>query len=716
MVPDCGCRVLFWAPSFAGMARSRRFWIGLMAGGVLLGGLVLWRAGIFEQEPERWFRPGPLGHERGHRLPPPTARAFLTRAMSGVDRMDEGEWSRRNELTNSLSFSHALAQVFPPELSKTHPEFFPLVDGRRLQPPANGPAFWNPDLGREDVANYAAGTARSYFEAHPNAESFGLGVNDALIFGESPENLALIAPAKWFRERPDYSPLVFTFMNRAAQNLARTHPTKYLGALAYYFAENTPPFPVHPQVVPFLTADRAQGYDAKFSDEEFQLQARWASSGVKRLGMYDYLFGNGFLIPRIHTRLLAENLQHARRVGFTDYYAEVNPNWGLDGPMPWLAAQLLRDPDQSRERLLDEYYRRYFKETAGPMRRFFEACEARWMGQPGPSYWLKHFRNDSQAAIFPTEVCRELRLTLGEAARLAATDLVRERVRGVSAAFGVTERFVAFEEARAQVSRQILSGADEWRPLASGLQAYLFARREFIRSGEALKREQPLALAPFGWDDYLKNDPVPAALLAIRQRAGSKGEGAEAEAEIATWRDTIVMALWPATQAFKAEKVIERNGWLAGPLQPARKIAGLDYGVSLPPEWTSKVEPAQFFRADLLEAGPGRALRIVGSKDTMIFQWDAMSAPGLHRGSIVLTGRVAPGAIVSVMLGWLDQRERNVGFKSFRLPDGDWSSPVTLEIAGLAPANAVWVGVGLRIQNQVGGDWVEVKDFRLRAN
>ena len=25
----------------------------------------------------------------------------------------------------------------------------------------------------------------------------------------------------------------------------------------------------------------------------------------------------------------------------------MSPNWGLDGPMPWLTAQLLQDPEQS---------------------------------------------------------------------------------------------------------------------------------------------------------------------------------------------------------------------------------------------------------------------------------------------------------------------------------------------------------------------------------
>ena len=362
----------------------------------------------------------------------------------------------------------------------------------RIRPPV-GSGWWNPDLGRRDVAAFAAEKAREYFATKPDALSFALGVNDGLTFGESAETLALTTPLRWFRGRPDYSNLVFTFMNRAAEDLAKTHPDNYLGALAYYWAENAPDFAVHPQVIPFLTADRSQGYDPAFRAEEQALQARWASaagatrlalrqaqgdmrskpedggrrsdvsqqssvvSNARRLGLYDYLYGHGFLIPRIHTKLFAAYLREARRAGFIDYFAEMTPNWGLDGPQPWLVAQLLQDPEQSERRLLAEYYRRYFQEAAFPMQRFFQRCEEQWMNQPGPSYWLKHYRNESQAAIFPSAVCAELRGVLDEARRQAKSDLVRTRVRQVGDAFGVTERFVAMQEAREGLNRLALS-------------------------------------------------------------------------------------------------------------------------------------------------------------------------------------------------------------------------------------------------------------------
>src|SRR5204863_7920950 len=53
-------------------------------------------------------------------------------------------------------------------------------------------------------------------------------------------------------------------------------------------------------------------------------------------------------------------------------------------------------------------------------RKFFERCEELWLQQPGPAYWLKHFRNESQAVIVPSSDCRVLRKLLNEAMELAA--------------------------------------------------------------------------------------------------------------------------------------------------------------------------------------------------------------------------------------------------------------------------------------------------------
>lgn len=695
---------------------------GLCAVAVLGGGIAWWSTAREPRPLARQFVPGALGREPGADVPVPGPRAYLTRAMSMPGVPGGSGWLAANQVTGPFNFSHNLLRVFPPALYASHPEYFPLVDGVRWQPAAKS-SDWNPDLGRADVARHAAAVAADYFSAHPQTPSFSLGTNDGILYGESPETLALTTPVRWFRGRPDYSPLVFTFMNRAADELGRTYPQKYLGGLAYYWAENTPGFPVNRQVAPFLTADRSQGYDPVFRREELDLQRRWgavagehAGGGPRRLGLYDYLYGNGFLIPRIHPHLLAENLREARRAGFTDYYAEVYPNWGLDGPMPWLAAQLALDPEQPLEGLLDEYYARYFREAAGPMRRFFNRCEEQWMGQAGPAYWLKHYRNESQADIFPAAVCRELRALLAEAGQAARAQRVRERVQLVAEAFGVTERMVRMQEAREALNRRSLHPQD-WRTLAAALGEYRAARNDFRAYAAALVRRQPLAVRPFYWDDHLRHDPMPAAVVAIQKAADMAREADEAESLVRGWGDKEITYTWLAALVARTRTGLElaQNGSLSGPLQPARMIAGLPFGVALPTEWKSKVEPAEFLQAGLTGAGP-RVLRISGSLDTAVFQWRPMLA-GFDRYAVrvAVRGRSSPGAAVLLTIGWLDRKQHHLGSQVVRLPEGETADWVELNLIEPPPPQAVWVGVGLRVQNQVPGDWAEARDFSLQA-
>jgi hypothetical protein len=651
---------------------------------------------------ERWFMPGAIGREAGRVLPPGAtppvppvaARAFLTRIQSDLAGEAEETWIRRNGGTEPLPFMHHLMAVFPRELHARHPEFFPLVGGQRLQPPPRSRDYWNPDLARPDVAEFAAAAARAHFERQPDAVGFSLGTNDGLVWGESPELLALTAPRRWFRGRPDYSNLVFTFMNRAATALARTHPDRYLGALAYYWCEQVPDFPLHRQVVPFLTSDRSQGYDPVFAAEDAALTARWAAlagAGAggegkppRRLGLYDYLDGHGFLVPRIYHRRFAAALREARRLGFTDHFAEIPANRGLDGFTPWMVAQLTQDPEQDVEALRREFLDRYFGAAAEPMRRFYDRAEELWSAQPGPGYWMKYYRNVAQAAVVPPAAARALRADLEAAAAAAATALTRARVRKVADAFGVTERFLAFQSRRDALMRLMLVPEPDRGRIAAEVPIYREARRDFIRYTDALRRREPRAFYPFEWLYYLMNDPAVQAEALLRPPAGPE-------------RDLLV-----------------DPGWIGTPGEP-RRSAGLDYGVAVPPGWSSTVEPAELHRPEWSGPAEARRLCIEGARDTTVSQWAATAGSGRNFAEVWVRGRVGPGTAVTLAVAWLDAKQRHLGVRTVRLPEGDWPDWVRLVVACAVPREAVQAGTAVRVQNQVPGDRAEFRGLRLTA-
>lgn len=571
-----------------------------------------------------------------------------------------------------------------------------MINGRRWRPPSSGAVNWNPDLGEWDVAVRSAEAAKAYFSANPTALSFALGVNDGLRFGESEATLRWIYPPRYFRGRPDYSDLVFNFMNRVAERVEADHPDKYLGALAYYWCEQTPSFRVHPQVLPFLTADRSQGYDPAFRRQEEALQRRWAEAGPERLGIYDYLYGHGFLVPRIHTALLARHLRYARRAGFTDYYAELYPNWGLDGPQPWLVAQLLQDPEQSRARLLDEYYRRFFRGAARPMRRFFEECEARWMGQPGPSYWLKHYRSSSQASLYPPAARRVLRRHLEDAARRAQGDSVVEaRVRLTSEAFTVSERFAEFVEAHLELARLTLSAAGSAEPgtldeLRRVLAQERQARAAFVAELERVRREHPLALDVVKPQDFLRDD------------WGASAEWLMAGREAAPGRELLA------------------DPWWVQPKGPDLEIAGLVYAPGLPAGWQSRSEPWEGMRTEL-HAAPGRMDRVLRMENHKFTILHTVVAASDKKEEAILSVRIraSVGGDTRFFLrgAWVDRGGRVIGSgRSVNLPAGEWSRPVRMFLPlGEPPPSATHATLALCVMDQQASDWLELSQPSVRA-
>jgi hypothetical protein len=680
-----------FSASFAGHRMVLALVVGCGAGGVVVaherGGPHRewreWRAEVLSGKFERWFRPGELGHEPGSPAPEPGPRAYLTRSIGTGGTAEGREWERRNGLGARLQFSHNLSRVFPRALFDEHPEFFPMIEGRRWRPPEKGPATWNPDLGEPAVVEHAAKVASEFFAANPDAVSFALGTNDGMRFGDSPATARWTVPPRFFRDRPDYSDLVFQFMNAVAERTAAEWPDKYLGALAYYWSEQTPSFPVHPKVLPFLTADRAQGYDRTFRREEDALQKRWAAAGPERLGIYDYLYGYGFLVPRIHTALLARHLREARRAGFTDYYAEAYPHWGLDGPQPWLVARLLEDPEQDHRRLLREYYRRYFRAAAGPMRRFFELCEERWMTQEGPSYWLKHYRSDTQAALYPPETRASLRALLDEAGRRAEGDeTVAARVALVSAAFGVSERFVEMVERREALGRAVLGGAAR-EAVAALREADAAARAAFVAELETVKAGWPLGLGRVHLADVLRNDWRPTADWWL---AGGVREGARELMPDGAWR---------------------------GAARPELRIGDLLFSAALPAAWESRVEPWRGIRAELVDRADGRrVLRLENNKHsefrTAVFLPDG---EGEWVASMQVRGQCGPLARLFLRTAWMSADKRVLGEeRAVALPAGDWRNGVRLPLPlGPRPEGAAAVIYIFTVLDQQAGDWLEVE-------
>ena len=223
----------------------------------------------------RWLMPGPVGTHiptrETIRSPEQTIRqepAFFSRRFSGMNKSDptRATWNRRNRFHQRLEFHHNMARkLFPWETyKKTHPDFFPLIDGKRFLPKAIQRHKWQPCFSNPATVIEAVKNITAYFDEHPNATSYSLGVNDTHAdHWCTCENCVAEYSGKLNSlGQPDYSDIYYDWCNRVIEGVLRTHPGKWFGCLVYNNTYDPPTKTrVHPRLIPFICLDRMQWVD-----------------------------------------------------------------------------------------------------------------------------------------------------------------------------------------------------------------------------------------------------------------------------------------------------------------------------------------------------------------------------------------------------------------------------------------------------------------------
>lgn len=354
-----------------------------------------------------WLMPGAIGeyipHHQNLSVPLGKHRdepAFLSRGISPLNEaFDEaGIWGQYNRLRRRASSSHGMRQLFPvTTFGESNPEFYPLIDGKRLIPPP-APRFpgdrahylWQPNFTAPGIVEAAADRIDSYFKENPSEDTYPLGLNDGNAnFDQSEKSLARRPDRKNSMGYLDASNDYFLWANEVVKNvIARGYQDKWFGTLAYREITD-PPSPeigVHENIVPYLTQERLRWIDPALREADQQRTLEWRKIS-KEIGWYDYIYGASYLVPRLWPHLMQEYLQWAIEHHVRFYAAELYPNWG-EGPKPWLMARLLWNPDADVDALLNQWYEAAVGKDAAPkLKAYYEIWEKFWTKDILKSDW-----------------------------------------------------------------------------------------------------------------------------------------------------------------------------------------------------------------------------------------------------------------------------------------------------------------------------------------
>ncbi len=688
----------------------------------------------------RWYLPGPLGEV----VPEVSVAgledfetrrevAFQSRQFSGLRDRQSREWVVRNHFdrTRSHRFHHNVRRIFTPDLFDDHPEVFPLWDGERYRPPENDPN-WQPCFGNPKTAEIAAEAAREYFDSNPWAISFSVGMNDGNRICECDLCQGLVDHGRTFRDRPDYSDLVFTFTNRVAELLEETHPDKYIGCLAYHWAENTPSFPVHPRVIPYLTADRAQWIDPRFRAEDEDLMERWMSAGPEIAGIYDYYYGGSYVIPRVFNSVMADSIRHAYDTGIQGFYAELYPRWSIDGPKAWLAARLLREPEADVDALLEDYYETFFGPAAEPMRAYFEFAEERWASQEGRPFWLRYYFDFAQLELYPPEVCVRARAYLDEAVdRAGEREPYGGRVALYAEGFRLTELYSRYYHFIHNLpAERELSETDGWRFLvelmlfAEGFEElkrwkddvmdHNFLHREGgNRFYERARFKPEMRLSP--WVGPLLDWGEAHGAGELVGTALGRLESVFPAARIEAAREIHRLA---SQRPFATGNLL-RNGNFASDRILADEEEYLGVRGRAPRDWSLWWRPGTtsgFFLDRSLTYSGDLALRAEGAIEEFAYVNVPVESDALYLFKAEAQASISNGGQVRIELEWWDDSGALIELQHRhmdRLPEGERTEWERLAIAARPPEGAVLLMASLSVHSQDEDDWAVFDGVRL---
>lgn len=368
--------------------------------------------------------------------------AFRFRYFSGVG--EGGPWQFRNRLDRPgnpnapfLAQGHILYAIYPPsKYGADHPEYYPLIDGKRHVNADDNDQHGQPCTSNPEVIQIAVDRINKFFDDRPQALTHSLCINDNNVWCECEACTALDAPVPDWRGRRIFSDRYYTYVNAVARGVAARHPDRYIGVFAYWGVE-PPPVNIErlePNVYVGITQDCSQHFDPAYRRTDHDFISRWQRKAA-HVGKYDY-YGLGAIIPRYYPGLIARDIKHARDVGLEGFHAEAYPLWPQFGPQIHLAARMLFNPDLDPDELLRDFFENLYGPAAEEMAALYQTLEDAWMSYERPGKWFEGISSMSQQiSMYRPEHVAAIRRHLRRARQLADSDLIAQRVAYVARGF-----------------------------------------------------------------------------------------------------------------------------------------------------------------------------------------------------------------------------------------------------------------------------------------
>ena len=344
----------------------------------------------------RWYMPGELGEVVPQKASLPLPKIdetvwpdFPVRAVNvrfGVHGRDTAQWAMRLGVRNpyGLQTAHGLHHMTQDEHTlKNHPDWFALYGGKRHNQPGrrlNQLCYSNEELLSETVCFVRAMFDHYKFNVVSVMPPDGYTAICQCELCEGKDS-----PERGYRGV--FSDYVWSFVNRVAKEVRKTHPDKMISNCAYG-TYTQPPRQIdklEPNVQVIIVGGRRPTSDQR--EEIRKLRQGWVAKTDNPIIVFEnYPFTDrGFYLPAYVPRVMGESINatkgiskgediwlsvrqdfHEEAIGFNHFlvYFTTRMYWG--------------GKQQDVVAMFDEYCRLFYGPAADAMRAFFDYCENNW--------------------------------------------------------------------------------------------------------------------------------------------------------------------------------------------------------------------------------------------------------------------------------------------------------------------------------------------------
>jgi len=441
----------------------------------------------------RWYVPGELGtaypSERTltverkdlrrspamiHRWITPTA-LFVPTPQEPVPANEVALWKLRMRIGGQPFWVCHSFEGYYDRFLKDHPDWF--AQGYEGRPPQM--CFTSPGFIAQVVQD-----AKDYFDgkgAQPGAAAmgdvFGLVPMDNMSWCKCPNCQAELNERE--KDNPQFSngkasDYIWNFVNKVAREVGRTHPDKWIGALAY---SDYAYYPTHvalePNVLVQMCLHTRNWWVPSMERNDTRILNQWVERGGGRRPLYLWLYYcfpalnakyenyNGF--PSYFAHTAVRQMRMYREAGirgiFIEHSSEFDQTHLMDVPDLYVTLRLADDPSLDGDRLIREFFTRFYGAAGGPMRELYGAIERAYSS---PSSYPEEVRTT------PAHTHQNEKLAWGSAGnpeRMEAFGRLMERAKAAARTEVERRRVALFERG---MWEYMVAGAKQYQEKIAG--------------------------------------------------------------------------------------------------------------------------------------------------------------------------------------------------------------------------------------------------------